>query len=62
MQQMLPEVTTGKIWMEMSTTDEEEVKRLGAMVMDAGGAAVDCPGFRRLSQGSNWQHLDLCRL
>jgi 3-hydroxyisobutyrate dehydrogenase len=30
MQEMLPEVTEGKIWMEMSTTDEAEAKRLGA--------------------------------
>jgi 3-hydroxyisobutyrate dehydrogenase len=55
MQQMLPEVTEGKIWMEMSTTDEEEVKRLGALVMDAGGAAVDCPvsgGCHRAATGN----------
>ena len=43
MSQMLPEVAEGKIWMEMSTTDEAEVKRLGAKVIAAGGAAVDCP-------------------
>ena len=43
MQEMLPEVTAGKIWMEMSTTDQAEVARLGAMVIAAGGAAVDCP-------------------
>nr|WP_205410792.1 NAD(P)-binding domain-containing protein [Salaquimonas pukyongi] len=36
MQQMLGEVGSGKIWMEMSTTDETEVKRLGAMVMERG--------------------------
>ncbi len=55
MQQMLPEVTAGKIWMEMSTTDEAEVKRLGAMVMDRGGAAVDCPvsgGCHRAATGN----------
>ncbi len=55
MQEMLPEVTTGKIWMEMSTTDEAEAKRLGAMVIDRGGAAVDCPvsgGCHRADTGN----------
>ncbi len=55
MQQMLPEVTHGKIWMEMSTTDEAEVRRLGAMVIEAGGAAVDCPvsgGCHRADTGN----------
>lgn len=55
MQQMLPEVTQGKIWMEMSTTDEAEVKRLGAMVIERGGAAVDCPvsgGCHRAATGN----------
>ena len=55
MQQMLPEVTDGKIWMEMSTTDEAEVKRLGAQVIERGGAAVDCPvsgGCHRADTGN----------
>lgn len=55
MQDMLPEVTKGKIWMEMSTTDEAEVRRLGALVMAAGGAAVDCPvsgGCHRADTGN----------
>lgn len=55
MQQMLPEVVEGKIWMEMSTTDEAEVKRLGAMVIARGGAAVDCPvsgGCHRAATGN----------
>ena len=55
MQDMLPEVRPGKIWMEMSTTDEAEVKRLGAMVMERGGAAVDCPvsgGCHRADTGN----------
>ncbi len=45
----------GKIWMEMSTTDEAEVKRLGAMVLAKGGAAVDCPvsgGCHRADTGN----------
>ncbi|MEO0772980.1 MAG: NAD(P)-dependent oxidoreductase [Pseudomonadota bacterium] len=55
MQEMLPFVTTGKIWMEMSTTDEAEVKRLGAEVIAKGGAAVDCPvsgGCHRADTGN----------
>ena len=55
MQQMLPEVKPGKTWMEMSTTDEAEVKRLGAMVMERGGSAVDCPvsgGCHRAATGN----------
>ena len=45
----------GKIWLEMSTTDEEEVKRIGAKVIAAGGAAVDCPvsgGCHRADTGN----------
>ena len=55
MQQMLPEVVPGKIWMEMSTTDADEVRRLGAMVIEKGGAAVDCPvsgGCHRAATGN----------
>tara|TARA_Y100000588_G_scaffold71971_1_gene74207 strand:+ start:4411 stop:5358 length:948 start_codon:yes stop_codon:yes gene_type:complete len=55
MDEMLPEVKEGKIWMEMSTTDEVEVKRLGALVMERGGAAVDCPvsgGCHRAATGN----------
>ncbi|MEL6450038.1 MAG: NAD(P)-dependent oxidoreductase [Pseudomonadota bacterium] len=53
--QMLPHVGPGKIWMEMSTTDEAEVKRIGALVIAAGGAAVDCPvsgGCHRADTGN----------
>ena len=55
MEEMLPEITEGKIWMEMSTTDEAEVTRLGAMVMEGGGVAVDCPvsgGCHRAATGN----------
>lgn len=55
MSEMLPEIGPGKIWMEMSTTDEAEVKRLGALVIEAGGAAVDCPvsgGCHRADTGN----------
>ena len=43
MQQMLEFITPKKVWMEMSTTDEAEVKRLGALVKEKEGSAVDCP-------------------
>ena len=55
MADMLPEVVPGKIWMEMSTTDEAEVKRLGGLVIAKGGAAVDCPvsgGCHRAATGN----------
>ncbi len=45
----------GKIWCEMSTTDEAEVTRLGALVEAAGGEAVDCPvsgGCHRAATGN----------
>ena len=51
MQEMLPEVTVGKIWMEMSTTDEAEVKRLGAMLKDRGGRCRRLSGLGRMSSG-----------
>ena len=53
--QMLPHVGPGKIWLEMSTTDEAEVKRIGAEVVARGGAAVDCPvsgGCHRADTGN----------
>ena len=52
---MLPHVGPGKIWIEMSTTDANEVKRLGALVVGAGGEAVDCPvsgGCHRADTGN----------
>ncbi|SPH22626.1 2-(hydroxymethyl)glutarate dehydrogenase [Ascidiaceihabitans donghaensis] len=53
--EMLPHVGPGKIWMEMSTTDAEEVKLLSALVIAAGGEAVDCPvsgGCHRADTGN----------
>jgi 3-hydroxyisobutyrate dehydrogenase len=40
---ILAGLAPGKIWAEMSTTDADEVKRLGEKVHAAGAAAVDCP-------------------
>ncbi|WP_371170375.1 NAD(P)-dependent oxidoreductase [Aliiroseovarius sp. 2305UL8-7] len=53
--EMLDEVRPGKVWLEMSTTDEAEVKRLGAEVIARGGDAVDCPvsgGCHRADTGN----------
>ncbi len=52
---ILSAMAPGKIWMEMSTTDEAEVKRLGALVAAKGAAAVDCPvsgGCHRAATGN----------
>lgn len=52
---LLSTMSTGKIWMEMSTTDEAEIKRLAALVQAKGGAAVDCPvsgGCHRADTGN----------
>ena len=45
----------GKIWLEMSTTDQAEVVRLGALVAARGGLAMDCPvsgGCHRAATGN----------
>ncbi len=55
MDQMLPEMRAGKIWMEMSTTDADEILRLGALVDATGGMAVECPvsgGCHRADTGN----------
>ncbi len=52
---LLDALGPGKIWLEMSTTDEAEVKRLGAKVQATGAAAVDCPvsgGCHRAATGN----------
>ena len=52
---ILAGLSEGKIWAEMSTTDEAEVTRLGAMVAAIGAAAVDCPvsgGCHRAATGN----------
>jgi len=45
----------GKIWAEMSTTDEAEVHRLGGLVKAVGAEPVDCPvsgGCHRAATGN----------
>lgn len=52
---VLSEFSPDKIWCEMSTTDEAEVKRLGAKIETLGGSAVDCPvsgGCHRAATGN----------
>ncbi len=44
-----------KIWMEMSTTDYNEVQRLGALVVERGASPADCPvsgGCHRAATGN----------
>ena len=45
----------GKIWLEMSTTDEAEVRRLGGSVIAVGARPLDCPvsgGCHRAATGN----------
>ena len=45
----------GKIWLEMSSTDADEVRRLGALVEARGAIALDCPvsgGCHRAATGN----------
>ena len=52
---VLAGLTPGTVWAEMSTTDEAEVRRLGALVQARGGEPVDCPvsgGCHRAATGN----------
>jgi len=52
---ILAAMAAGKIWLEMSTTDEGEVRRLAGLVHEQGGAAADCPvsgGCHRAATGN----------
>lgn len=52
---LLAGLSAGKVWMEMSTTDEAEVKRLGALVTEKGAEPIDCPvsgGCHRAATGN----------
>nr|WP_281276230.1 NAD(P)-dependent oxidoreductase [Aliishimia ponticola] len=55
MDEMLAEIGPGKTWMEMSTTDDAEIRRLAALVEEKGGTPVDCPvsgGCHRADTGN----------
>jgi 3-hydroxyisobutyrate dehydrogenase len=48
-------LSSGKIWLEMSTTDEAEIRRIGLLVESKGALPVDCPvsgGCHRADTGN----------
>jgi|TARA_B110000211_G_C14053301_1_gene542188 3-hydroxyisobutyrate dehydrogenase len=52
---ILAGLSEGKIWAEMSTTDESEVKRLADLVRAKGASAIECPvsgGCHRAATGN----------
>ena len=52
---VLAGLSAGKVWMEMSTTDEAEVRRIGTLIDEKGALAVDCPvsgGCHRAATGN----------
>ena len=52
---ILSALRPGTIWAEMSTTDANEIRRIGALVEQAGGMAVDMPvsgGCHRAATGN----------
>ncbi len=52
---VLAGLAEGAIWAEMSTTDEAEVRRLGALVEARGASPIDCPvsgGCHRAATGN----------
>jgi len=52
---ILAGMSEGMIWLEMSTTDEAEVRRLGEKVLALGAEPVDCPvsgGCHRAATGN----------
>ena len=52
---VLAGITKGKIWLEMSTTDEAEIRRIGKLVKALGALPVDCPvsgGCHRAATGN----------
>lgn len=52
---VLAGLSAGKIWAEMSTTDETEIKRIAALVRAKGAAPIECPvsgGCHRAATGN----------
>ncbi len=48
-------LSEGKIWLEMSSTDADEIRRLGALVKKKGAIPMDCPvsgGCHRAATGN----------
>ena len=52
---VLEGLSQGKIWLEMSSTDADEIRRLGALVKEKGAIPMDCPvsgGCHRAATGN----------
>jgi 3-hydroxyisobutyrate dehydrogenase len=52
---VLAGMSPGKVWLEMSTPDQSEAKRVGARIEALGGFAMDCPvsgGCHRAATGN----------
>ena len=52
---VLAGLSEGKIWLEMSTTDDAEIRRIGALVGTVGALPIDCPisgGCHRADTGN----------
>ena len=52
---VLAGLTAGKIWLEMSSTDADEIQRLGALAEAKGAIPMDCPvsgGCHRAATGN----------
>ncbi|MGH1543381.1 MAG: NAD(P)-dependent oxidoreductase [Arenicella sp.] len=52
---ILQGISAGKIWAEMSTTDESEVRRIAELVLAKGAEPIDCPvsgGCHRAATGN----------
>ena len=52
---ILPVLRPGQVWLEMSTTDADEIRRLGALAQARGALAMDCPvsgGCHRAETGN----------
>jgi 3-hydroxyisobutyrate dehydrogenase len=52
---VLAGISHGKIWLEMSTTDQAEVKRIAALLAARGAETMDCPvsgGVHRAATGN----------
>ena len=56
---MLDGLSPGKLWLEMSTTDSAEIRRLAPKVAATGATAHGMPGIGRLPPCRHGQHLDL---
>ena len=59
---ILAGISAGKVWAEMSTTDEAEVKRLGEKGAGGWRGSGGLSGVWRLSSGCHGQHRHFCRM